>query len=80
MLSAAGVIAALAVAELPTTALTRVPSFAPIAHVIIEKFHRFEDGMLVSLSFCLVGFTLVVILLLAACLYRWNRSACRPIR
>jgi len=80
ILSAIGVIAALAVAELPTTTLTRVPSFAPIAHVIIEKFHRFEDGMLVSLSFCLVGFSLLVILLLGTSVRHWGMGWRRPIR
>lgn len=79
ILSAIGVIAALAVAELPTTTLTRVPSFAPIAHVIVEKFHRFEDGMLVSLSFCLVGFSLLVILLLGTSLIHWHGVSHRPI-
>jgi len=49
-LALGAVVAALSMAELPTTALLRVPGFTPIAHLIVEKFHRFEDGMLVSLS------------------------------
>ena len=44
---AVGVVTALSVADVATSSLVRVPHFNPIAHVIIEKFHRFEDGMLV---------------------------------
>jgi ABC-type Fe3+ transport system permease subunit len=45
---------ALSVAELPATTMVRVPDYNPIALVIIEKFHRFEEQMLVALSFYLV--------------------------
>lgn len=59
------VIAALSVADVATSTLVRVPTFNPIAHVVIEKFHRFEDGMLISLSFCLVSVAIPPALLLA---------------
>ncbi len=52
-------IAALAVADVAASALVRVPSFTPIAHVLLEKFHRFEDGMLIALSLWLVGAAIV---------------------
>ncbi len=48
---------ALGVGELPATSLVRVPDYNPIAHVLIEKFHRFEEEMLVALSFYLVATT-----------------------
>lgn len=48
------VVAALSLADVATSAMVRVPSFAPIAHVLMEKFHRFELDMLVSLSLWLV--------------------------
>jgi len=59
------VIAALSLADVATSSLVRVPAYNPIAHVIIEKFHRFEDGMLISLSFCLVIASIPSALLLA---------------
>lgn len=59
------VIAALSVADVATSSLVRVPTFNPIAHVVIEKFHRFEDGMLISLSLCLVCAAIPPALLLA---------------
>lgn len=49
MIAAAAVITALSLAEVPASSLVRVPVFNPIAHVIIEKFHRFEDAMLAAL-------------------------------
>jgi len=64
------VIAALSVADVATTSLVRVPTFNPIAHVVIEKFHRFEDGMLISLSLCLVSVAIPPALLLTWALRR----------
>ena len=51
-LAVVAVITALSLAELPASSLVRVPAFNPVAHVIIEKFHRFEYGMLAALSSC----------------------------
>lgn len=74
MLACIGAVTVLALAEVPTTTLTRVPTFAPIAHVIIEKFHRFEDGMLISLSLCLVAAALPAALPLWAAAKRWRQA------
>ena len=64
----------LSIAEVPTSSLLRVPGPAPIAHIIIEKFHRFEYGMLISLSLWLVFASLVAVGLLGHALSRWNRE------
>ncbi|MHC5109730.1 MAG: ABC transporter permease subunit [Planctomycetota bacterium] len=66
LLCAALTITALAVGDVAGSALVRGPSFTPIAHLIIEKFHRFEDGMLVSLSLWIVVGTVP-----AACFAGW---------
>lgn len=55
LLGVAAIIMALAIGDVAASTLVRVPGYNPIAHVIIEKFHRFEDGMLISLSLILVG-------------------------
>ncbi len=70
LLCGAGVAAAMSVADVATSSLVRVPSFSPIAHILIEKFHRFEDGMLISLSLWLVGAALPAALLLTVALRR----------
>jgi ABC-type Fe3+ transport system permease subunit len=58
-------VAALSLAELVASAMVRVPSFSPISQVIIEKFHRFEDDMLISLSLLLVLAAVPAALLIA---------------
>lgn len=73
LLAAVAVIAALAAADIATSSLVRVPAYGPIAHVLIEKFHRFEDGMLVSLSLWLVAATIPGALLGVA-VVRWRRA------
>jgi iron(III) transport system permease protein len=55
LLGIAAIVIALAIGDVAASTLVRVPGYNPIAHVIIEKFHRFEDGMLISLSLMLVG-------------------------
>jgi len=70
LLCGAGVAAAMSVADVAASSLVRVPGFTPIAHVIIEKFHRFEDGMLISLSLLLVAATIPPALLLMFALMR----------
>lgn len=70
LLCGAGIAAAMSVADVATSSLVRVPSFSPIAHILIEKFHRFEDGMLISLSLGLVGAALPAVLLLTVALGR----------
>lgn len=59
--AAACVIAALSAADVAASTLVRVPSFNPIAHVIIEKFHRLEDDMLIALCACLAGFSVLAV-------------------
>jgi ABC-type Fe3+ transport system permease subunit len=44
------VVTALSLAEIAASSLVRVPSFTPLAHILMEKFHRFEDQMLAGLS------------------------------
>ncbi len=55
LLGVAAIVIAMAIGDVAASTLVRVPGYNPIAHVIIEKFHRFEDGMLISLSLMLVG-------------------------
>jgi len=62
---AAVLIAVLSMGDITTSSLLRVPDFNPIALVIIEKFHRFEDGMLGALSLILVGSGVLTAALLA---------------
>ncbi|MFQ5590769.1 MAG: ABC transporter permease [Phycisphaerae bacterium] len=71
--SAVAIVAALCIAEVPTTSLVRVPGPAPIALVIIEKFHRFEDGMLISLSLWLAAINLAAAALLGFALTTRDR-------
>lgn len=70
LLCGAAVVMAMSVADVATSSLVRVPAFSPIAHVLIEKFHRFEDGMLISLSLWLVAATIPPALLLLVALAR----------
>ncbi len=57
-----GVTAALSLGDVAASAMVRVPRFNPLAHLLIEKFHRFEDGMLAALSL------MPVVAVTAACL------------
>ncbi len=70
LLCGAGIVAAMSVADVATSSVVRVPSFSPIAHILIEKFHRFENGMLISLSLGLVVVALPAVLLLTVALRR----------
>lgn len=55
LIAGGAIVAALAVGDAAGTSLLRSPDFSPICLVIIEKFHRFEDAMLTSLSLCLAA-------------------------
>ena len=55
LLAAGCATAVLSLAEVPATSLVRVPTFTPVALAIIEKFHRLENEMLISLSLVLVA-------------------------
>jgi ABC-type Fe3+ transport system permease subunit len=71
-LPAAGIaiVAALSLADLSASALVRVPTYNPIAYTVMDKFHRFEDGMMVALSLWLVGAAILPALFLAWALRR----------
>ncbi|MGB0716506.1 MAG: hypothetical protein ACPGXK_11540 [Phycisphaerae bacterium] len=49
MLGVSFVIGALAIGDVTASSLVRTPAFSPVAHIMIEKFHRFEDAILVAL-------------------------------
>lgn len=68
LIASGAIVAALAVGDAAGTSLLRSPDFSPICLVIIEKFHRFEDAMLTSLSLCLA-----VVGALAAAALAWAR-------
>lgn len=72
MIVGIGLVAALSLGDVAASSLVRVPGFAPIAHVIIEKFHRLEDDMLISLSLmlALLGITGVVLVAVAGAFLR----------
>ena len=74
LLGAVGVVAALSIADAATCALVRIPSFGPISLILIEKFHRFEDGMLISLSLWLVAAGLPAVVLLTLALRKSDSS------
>ncbi len=70
LMCGAGVIAAVSVADVASSSLVRIPSYSPIAHILFEKFHRFEDDMLISLSLWLIVATWPAAVLLAVALRR----------
>ncbi len=75
LLAAVAAVVALSVGELPASTLVRVPQVNLLAHIIIEKFHRFEDGTLVSLSLWLMAIGTVVGLAIRAILLKLMRTA-----
>lgn len=70
----AAIIVALAMGDVAASTLVRVPGSNPIALMIIEKFHRLEDGMLVALSLMLVATALLCGAMLAAARGFFSRS------
>lgn len=60
LVGGAGVVTALSLGEVAATALVKVPALRLGAHVIIEKFHRLEDDMLIALSLWLMLVILTV--------------------
>ena len=54
LVGGAGVATALSLGEVAATALVQVPALRLCVHVIIEKFHRLEDDMLIALSLWLM--------------------------
>lgn len=59
VLAVAAIVVALSVGDVATTTPIRVPQYQPIAILIIDKFHQFQDGMLISLSLILVALALL---------------------
>ncbi len=55
LLAGVGCMTALACGDAVVAGLLRVPDYRPIALLIIEKFHRFEDGLLAALSVSLAA-------------------------
>ncbi len=53
LLAGGAIVVALALSDVAASNLIRVPTFNSLAAVLMEKFHRFEDGMLVSISLAL---------------------------
>ena len=53
LLAGGAIVVALALSDVAASNLIRVPTFNSLAAVLMEKFHRFEDGMLVSISLVL---------------------------
>ncbi len=51
---AAGVVAAMSLADVAVGTMLTVPGIGPISSILLEKFHRLEDGMLVALGLWLV--------------------------
>lgn len=49
-----GLVTILGTSEVPTASMVRPPGLAPVSLVIIEKFHRFEDGLMITLCLALV--------------------------
>jgi len=56
----------LGMTDVATASLVQVPSVRLISLIIIEKFHRFEDDMLISLSLWLVAAAVGSAVLVAA--------------
>lgn len=65
------IVVALSLGEAATTSLVRIPAFAPVSLVLIEKFHRLEDEMLISLSLLLIAVSLPTALGIA---WTWRRA------
>jgi len=55
LVTGVAVVAAMSLADIAVAALLQTPGVGPISLILIEKFHRFEDDMLISLSLWLVA-------------------------
>jgi ABC-type spermidine/putrescine transport system permease subunit II len=71
---AAGVFVATALnlSEAAATSLVRVPSVNSIALILIEKFHRFEDEMLIALSLIMAAAAAPAVWLAARAARSWR--------
>lgn len=64
------IVTALALGDVSASSMVRVPAFTPMAHLIIEKFHRFEDEVLISLCLILVTAALAAAALIVVLMRR----------
>lgn len=55
LVGVAGIVIGLSIGDVATVTPVRVPYYQPIASLIIDKFHQFQDEMLISLSLMIVG-------------------------
>jgi ABC-type spermidine/putrescine transport system permease subunit II len=65
LLCGAAIVAALSLSDIATASLVQVPSLPLISLILLDKYHRFEDGMLICLSLWLVAAALPGAILLA---------------
>ena len=72
LVTGVAVVAAMSLADVAVSALLQTPGVGPISLILIEKFHRFEDDMLISLSLWLVAGALPAALLGWAALRMWE--------
>ena len=74
LLSGVFLAGALSMAELAVVSMVQVPYPNMVAMILVEKFHRFETGMLASLSLLLVASVLPGAILMVVALRRRERS------
>ena len=74
LLCGVAVVSALSLADVAIAGLLQVPSIGLVSLKLIEKFHRFEDGMLVSLSLWLIAGAIPAALLAWVALRTRNRT------
>ena len=77
LLCGVAVVAAMSLADVALGSLLTVPGIGPISGKLMEKFHRFEYGMLVSLSLCLVAAAIPAVVLAWIALYLRRESVTR---
>jgi ABC-type spermidine/putrescine transport system permease subunit II len=70
VLGGVAVVAALSIADIAACSLVRVPGYGPISLILMDKFHFFEDAMLISLSLWLIAASLPGVLLFTTALKR----------
>ncbi len=73
MFAVAATTTAFCLAEVPAATIVRNPDFVPASLVLIEKFHRLEDGIVVSISLLQVAAAIIAALLTTCCLSTRSR-------
>ena len=77
LLFAVALVGALSLAEIAATSLLQVPGLGLVAHILLEKFHRPEGGMLNALSLWLVLGAFPAAVMLAVALRRTRNGELR---